>query len=129
MVLQATLCLVTAALVINFWLGWRCAQVRSDAKISIGDGGNDRLQRRMRAQANFIEQVPLTLLLYALVELTGHAPGWLVWLGALFLLGRIAHAFGMEGALSQGRMIGMATGMVLQVALAIMAILAALGRL
>ena len=126
--LPTTLAFGAAALVINFWLGMRCGQIRSREKIGIGDGGNDLLIRRMRAQANFIEQVPLTLLLFGALELAGKCPAWLVALGALFLLGRVAHAFGMDDSFKPGRAIGMLTGMVLQLALVVMAIGAALGK-
>lgn len=136
MILQSTLCLAAAAVLINAWLAIRCGRVRAGAKIGMGDGGNDLLYRRMRAQANFIEQVPLTLLLYGFVEATGKAPGWLIYLGALFLLGRLAHAFGMdpaangEGALFKpGRPIGMMTGFILQLTLIVLAVMATLGKL
>lgn len=131
MILQTSLCLAAAAVLINFWLGMRCGQVRAKAKIGIGDGGNELLMRRMRAQSNFIEQTPLTLALYALVEATTKAPSWLVYLGALFLLGRVAHAFGMDSAdgFKAGRPIGMITGIVLQLALVVLALMVALGKL
>jgi len=131
MILQTTLCLAAAAVLINFWLSMRCGQVRAKAKIGIGDGGNELLMRRMRAQANFIEQAPMTLLLYALIEATGKSPSWLVYLGALFLLGRVAHAFGMDSAdgFKAGRPIGMITGIALQLALVVLAVMIALGKL
>ncbi len=128
LLLQTTLCLAAAAAVINFWLGWRCGAVRSAAKISIGDGGNDQLVRRMRAQANFIEQVPLTLILFGLVEAAGKNSWWLTLLGALFMLGRVAHGFGMDDMFKPGRAIGMVTGMVLQLVLVVLAVMAALGK-
>jgi uncharacterized protein len=127
--LPTTLCLGAAALLINFWLGMRCGQVRSREKIGIGDGGNDLLMRRMRAQSNFIEQVPLTLTLLAAVELAGKGGMWLAPLGAVFLLGRIAHAFGMDDTFKPGRAIGMVTGMVLQLALIVVAVGTALGKM
>ena len=131
MILQTTLCLAAAAVLINFWLGMRCGQVRVKAKIGVGDGGNEQLLRRMRAQSNFIEQVPLTLMLYGLVEATTKAPSWLVYLGAAFLLGRVAHAFGMDSAdgFKAGRPIGMVTGMALQAVLVVLAVMIALARL
>ena len=128
MLLPTTLCLGAAALLINFWLGWRCAQIRSAEKISVGDGGNELLMRRMRAQLNFAEQVPIILVVVAAVELAGKGGMWLSALGGLFLLGRIAHAIGMDGSFKAGRPIGMVTGMVLQLALVVVAIGAALGK-
>lgn len=128
-ILPTTLSLGAAALLINFWLGWRCGAIRSQEKISVGDGGNELLMRRMRAQANFIEQVPLVLIVFAALEAAGKAPVWLAALGGLFMLGRIAHGIGMDGNFNAGRPIGMVTGMVLQLALVVMAVGVALGKM
>lgn len=124
--LPTTLCLGAAALLVNFWLGWRCGAIRSAEKISVGDGGNELLMRRMRAQANFIEQTPLILLMVGLVEAAGKGGVWLAPLGALFIAGRIAHGIGMDGKFTQGRAIGMVTGMLLQLALVVVAVHAAI---
>ncbi len=128
MILQTTLCLTAAALVINFWLSMRCGKVRSAEKISVGDGGNDLLARRMRAQLNFIEQTPITLIGIGLIEMAGKGGQWLAPLGALFLLGRVCHGIGMDGAFKAGRGIGMLTGMVLQLTLVVVAVGTALGK-
>ena len=108
LLLKTTLCLTMAAALVNFWLGMRCGQIRSGQKISVGDGGNDLLMRRMRAQANFVEQAPITLLLFGLVEAAGRGTWWLAPLGAAFIVGRICHGFGMDGNFKAGRPIGMA---------------------
>ena len=122
MLLPTTLCLTAAALLINFWLGMRCGQIRSKDKIGIGTGGNDLLERRMRAQLNFIEQTPLTLLGVGLIEAAGKGGLWLAPLGAMFLLGRVAHGFGMDGNFKPGRAIGMVTGFALQLAVVVVAV-------
>lgn len=127
--LPTTLCLGAAALLVNFWLGLRCGAIRSAEKISVGDGGNELLMRRMRAQANFIEHTPLILLMVGLVEAAGKGGMWLAPLGALFMLGRVAHGIGMDGKFGPGRAIGMVTGMVLQLALVVVAVGTALGKL
>lgn len=74
-------------------------------RIGLGDGGDALLARRMRVQANFIEYVPLALLLLALLELAGLPPAWLWAFGTLLLLGRVLHALGLTGSpgISQGR--------------------------
>ena len=122
MLLPTTLCLTAAALLINFWLGMRCGQIRSKDKIGIGTGGNDLLERRMRAQLNFIEQTPLTLLGVGLIEAAGKGGMWLAPLGAIFLLGRVAHGFGMDGNFKPGRAIGMVTGFALQLTVVVVAV-------
>jgi uncharacterized membrane protein YecN with MAPEG domain len=130
MILQTTLCLAAAAAVINFWLGMRISGLRHSLKVSVGDGGQEAIVRRMRAQANFIENVPIGLILFGLVEATGKGGAWLAPLGALFLLGRIAHAFGMdsETRFKAGRAIGMITSLLAQLGLAVVAVLIALSR-
>jgi uncharacterized membrane protein YecN with MAPEG domain len=128
LLLKTTLCLTAAAALVNFWLSWRCGQIRSDAKVSVGDGGNDLLMRRMRAQSNFVEQAPITLLLFALVEAAGHGSWWLAPLGAAFVIGRVCHGFGMDGNFAAGRPIGMMTGMLAQAVLVVVGVLAVLGH-
>lgn len=75
----------------------RAGLYRVKHKINIGDGGDPELLRRIRGQANFIESVPLALLLLLLMELTGAATLWLHTLGLLLLAGRIAHYLGLTG--------------------------------
>ncbi|MEO0679422.1 MAG: MAPEG family protein, partial [Pseudomonadota bacterium] len=52
-------------------------QLRQGAGVSLGDGGDLRLQRRTRAQGNLVEYAPLFLILLALAEMQG-AAGWLL---------------------------------------------------
>jgi len=117
MILIVTSCAVAAAAILNFWLSMRIGKVRHQAKVSVGDGGNDMLLRRMRAQSNFIENTPLTLLLVALVELAGKGGQWLAPSVALFIVGRVCHGIGMDGNFGAGRPIGMMTTYLLQIAL------------
>lgn len=99
MILPISLTAAAAAALINVWLGFRVGQVRGSEKVSIGDGGNEKVIRRMRAHANFVEFTPFVLVLLVLIELaTGTSMVlWLVM--AFYMLGRIAHAFGMDGAM------------------------------
>ena len=126
MILQTTLCLAAAAAVINFWLGMRIGQLRHALKVSVGDGGDERIIRRMRAQANFIENTPLLLILFGLIEMTGKGGVWLAPLGALFMLGRVLHGIGMDGKLTWGRMVGTLTAYLTALGLAVVAVLIAL---
>lgn len=53
------------------------------------------LQRKVRAFGNFMEYVPLALLLIILLELA-RSPAWLLWfLGSILTVARIAHAWGV----------------------------------
>ncbi|WP_150291244.1 MAPEG family protein [Sphingobium estronivorans] len=96
MLLPITLTLAAACALLNMWLGIRCARIRLSASTLHGDGGHALLARRMRAHANFTEYVPMTLILFGLVELaTGASMG--LWGAALVLVvARIGHGFGMD---------------------------------
>jgi uncharacterized protein len=81
------------------------------ARVGLGDGGDLGLQRRMRAQANFAEYVPIVLLLLMLLaELQGVSAWILHGVGACLVFGRIAHAVSIsrDPEPSGGRVVGMA---------------------
>ena len=120
-ILPIALVLAGLCTLINLWLSIRTGQVRGREKISIGDGGSEPLIRRMRAQANFIENAPLVVVLVALVELCTGTSLVLAVLALLFVVARIAHAFGMDGW-GPGRMAGTGATMLIQLVLAVWAI-------
>jgi uncharacterized membrane protein YecN with MAPEG domain len=129
MTLQTTLSLAAAAAIINLWLIIRIGQLRARTKIFHGDGGNEPLMRRMRAQANFVENVPLVLILIAAIELTGKGGTWLAVVGSVFMLGRVLHPIGMDSPkLNALRGIGAGATMLITLGLAIVAVLIALGK-
>ena len=96
MLLPITLTIAGAAALLNFWLGVRVSALRRAHGVSIGDGGNLAIATRMRAHANFVEYAPFFLILLALVELAKGSQTWLWLVAILFILGRLAHAFGMD---------------------------------
>ena len=57
------------------------------------DGGDEILLRRIRSHANFLEYVPITLILMALCELSAASPIYLHGLGGLLLASRLTHYF------------------------------------
>lgn len=65
-------------------------------KIGLGSGGDPVLERKIRAHANFIEFVPIALVLLALLELAGLQPDWLWMFGGALLLARVMHALGLS---------------------------------
>ncbi len=69
---------------------------RRALKIGIGDGGDKALARKVRAHANFVEYVPMALLMLALLELSGLDAMWLWALGGTLLLARVLHAAGLS---------------------------------
>lgn len=129
MLLQTTLSLAAAAAIINIWLTLRIGLLRQANAILYGDGGNERLMRRMRAHANFVENTPLVLILTGAIELSGKGGQWLALVGAFYMLARVAHALGMDGTrIWRLRTAGALITMLTQVELAVIAVLIALGR-
>src|SRR3954464_5804478 len=92
-----TLATAAAAVAVNTWLGARISRLRRDLRVGVGDGGHEPLLRRMRAQANFVENVPLFLILPCGLELSGANRWALGGLSLVMLAGRIAHGVGMDG--------------------------------
>ncbi len=89
----AAAALYAGALTMVFgWLVLNVSRQRGRLKIWLGDGGNPLMLRAMRGEANFVEQVPLAVLLLVLAALMG-APAWVIHaFGILLLAGRILHA-------------------------------------
>lgn len=107
-VLPITLTIAAAAAVLHIWLAGRVSQLRRGYKISIGDGGNEALLRRIRAHGNYVENMPVVLILLALVELAGGDPRILWGAAIIFIVSRLLHAFGMDRTPpSRLRMFGM----------------------
>ncbi len=130
MLLTTTLTSAAAAAIINIWLSIRCGQIRTKAGISIGTGGNEMLERRMRAQSNFVENTPWILALIAALELASKGGQWLPYVAGIYMLGRVAHGLGMDGTgFTKGRMIGTLITMATQLGLALVAALVATGNM
>lgn len=84
-------------LAVIFLILWmRVSSLRASTKISFGDGGNSLLLQRVRQHGNFIEWVPFVLILMILAEGMGAPALYLHISGALLLIGRIAHPFGLK---------------------------------
>ena len=115
MILPVTMIFAGVAAILNIWLAIRVGQVRGSEKVSIGDGGNEAVIRRMRAHSNYVEFTPFVLILIGVIELAhsgAPAPLWLWIVAAVYFLGRIGHGLGMDGGrLSKGRSIGTITTM------------------
>jgi uncharacterized membrane protein YecN with MAPEG domain len=95
-ILPITLTIAGAAAILHVWLSLRVSRLRRPLKIGVGDGGNEMLLRRMRAHGNFAENVPIFLILLGVIELAVGKSLWLWGAGILFVIARIAHAFGMD---------------------------------
>jgi uncharacterized membrane protein YecN with MAPEG domain len=76
---------------IAIWLGYIVGNWRRSTKVLIGDGGNIDLIRAMRGQANFVESVPLALILMVYMALAGAPASAIHIFGVALVVGRIAH--------------------------------------
>ena len=97
-----------AALLALFYiyLTMNVVKVRRAERISLGDGGNQQLQCAIRAHGNFIEYVPLAIILLFLVEYEGLASHYCHAFGAALLIGRVFHNLGIIDKNLRYRQIG-----------------------
>lgn len=96
--------------------------MRGRKKIYLGDGGDPEMLAAVRAHGNFMEFVPLTLLI---IYMASDFHGFRVTaiLSVVLLVARVLHAGGMLGMIPKGRMLGaMATTTVLLVASILLAL-------
>lgn len=78
------------------YLSARVIGMRKSEKISLGDGANKEMGKRIRIHANFAEYTPLIILLMLLAELQ-NTPTWgLHLIGVALLVGRILHAYAIS---------------------------------
>lgn len=85
-------------------LSYRVVRLRRRLRIGIGTGENPELALAIRVHGNFVEHVPLAVILLVLFELNG-GPAWAVHLGgAVLLVARLLHATGLGR--SAGRTFG-----------------------
>ena len=81
---------------IGITLAGLVGRARAAAKISVNDGGDRGIIIANRRHMNWVENVPLALLLLAMIELNGGPKTWLHVLGLALLVGRLIHPFGID---------------------------------
>jgi hypothetical protein len=78
-------------------LGLRVTLYRMRMSISLGDRDDETMLRRIRADANFSENVPMALILLMLIEML-HATSLAIFvLGIVLVIGRLLHWLGLSG--------------------------------
>lgn len=91
-------------------LSFRAGSFRGNAQISVlfGEPPNMELAQRVRVHQNFLEYVPLILILFGLLEASGVSRMFLYVMGDLLIVARIAHAIGLRHDNIQhiGRLVG-----------------------
>ena len=98
---------ILAVMLVGFSI--RVTRLRATKKISFFDGGDKQMGIAMRVQGNFIEYVPMALLVMALIEAMG-GRHWVVYLfGGVLVVARIAHAFALYTGFFPARVMGTGT--------------------
>ncbi|MCH8060584.1 MAG: MAPEG family protein [Proteobacteria bacterium] len=94
------------ALVLSFRAG--SFRGRSGVSVLFGDPPNMELVEKVRAHQNFLEYVPMIVILMAVIELNGGSATFLHAIGVLLIVVRIAHAIGLkhDNMGHPGRLIG-----------------------
>ncbi len=78
------------------WLSIRIvASVRAKAEIGFGDGGDPQHTVVVRGQGNFVEYVPMAVILMAIDEMAGTSAPWIHGMGITLVIGRLLHPFGL----------------------------------
>ena len=98
---------IAVNILLLIYLALRVVGNRRRGKISLGDGGDEKLERAIRVHGNASENVPIAMIgLIAMVSL--QAGALLIHIcGGAFTAGRILHAFGLSGGILVGRQLGM----------------------
>ncbi|MCF6196492.1 MAG: MAPEG family protein [Emcibacter sp.] len=106
--LQVTSLYAGILALIMVFLAYKTSARRREAKINLGTGGDVIMEKRSRAFGNFIEFVPMMILLMAIIEVQGHRPLIIHIFGIVTVAGRLFHAMGMSGVLKavNGRFVG-----------------------
>jgi len=80
-------------------LAYRVTTFRRDLKVGVGDKGDLGFSVAIRAHANLVEYAPITLLLILIAESLNVGDLLLHFCGTVFILSRIAHAWGYTKSL------------------------------
>ena len=101
----------TAVLAIfALFLSFRAGSYRGKAGVSVlyGEPANMELAQRVRVHQNFLEYVPMILILMGAIELSGGSTAFLHGAGIVLIVARIAHAIGLkhDNMAHPGRVIG-----------------------
>ena len=85
-----------AGLLALIFLALSARVVAVRGRVSLGDGGDPEVLRRMRGHANFAEYVPLILVMMALLEYQQIAAWQLHAIGATLVFARLIHGIALS---------------------------------
>lgn len=100
---------------------------RQGVSLLYGEPPNMELVQRVRAHQNFLEYVPMVLILMGAIEANGGSAWFLFVTGDLLIIARLAHAIGLKHDNMQhlGRLIGAAGTTLITLAASLYAVWAA----
>ena len=80
------------------YLSFKAGSFRGSTGISVlfGEPANMVLAEKVRAHQNFLEYVPMIVILMGAIELNGGSAMFLHIVGVLLIVARIAHAIGLK---------------------------------
>ena len=95
---MATITLLYAGIlgIISIVLAFAVGAQRGKTNISIGTGESDTLFIATRRHGNFVEYVPLGLILMALLELNAVSPIAIHSFGLILVIARVCHPLGLK---------------------------------
>ena len=96
MILEITPLYAMPLAILMFALWLQVVKARAARNVSIGHADDPALHEKIRRHGNFIEYVPLVLLLMLMAELRGGNDTALHGAGGLLVLSRVLHPFGLR---------------------------------
>ena len=76
-------------------LGLQVSRLRRGHRVLFGDGDNMKLRSAIRAHGNFVEYVPIIVLMVAMLEMSGTPAAMVHLLMGALLVARLLHPLGM----------------------------------
>lgn len=99
-----------ALAIFALYLSFRAGSYRGKSGVSVlfGEPTNNKLAEEVRRHQNFLEYVPMILILMGAIELNGGSATFLHSIGIALVVARIAHAIGLrhDNMAHPGRLIG-----------------------
>ena len=89
-------------------LSYNVIFMRYKHKISVGDGGNEEMKKYLQARANFVDYVPLALVMLLLLESMGTSAVIIHGMGTAIVFSRLLQGWGLS--MSSGSSFGRITG-------------------
>jgi len=78
-----------------FMLSLYVVRKRWRHQVGLGDGGKREMLRAVRIHGNFMEYVPMALVIMLILELGAKQPMTIHGLGSILVIGRVLHVFGL----------------------------------